>query len=188
LGQVSGAVPGAKVALDWPAVQQIVQHSLASRQGYRPGDLVSRGDAEQALERLKTAGWDVPEKSKLVSLCLDNGHFLVRELRTPAGLAYSRAVARQSLPFDRLDRLSQEPGGQKLIHSIVNLPDGVKLMSPKPTPGFGDLTELLPKQANGRTPKVKDFDRPTGKLYTGQQLLAELKRRWDARSREPSAP
>jgi hypothetical protein len=185
LGSLGAASPLPKHKPSWADAQQIVARSLVYGPQYRPGDLISRGDAQRALDHLKVAGWQAPDQNKLLAKVLDDGHFLVRELRTPAGLAFSRAVANQSNSFDRLDRLSQQPGGQKLVHSIIRLPDGVKLMSPKPTPGFGDLTELLPKQANGRTPKVPDFNKPTGKIYTESQLLAELKKAWDASQATP---
>jgi hypothetical protein len=155
-----------------------VNTTLAARQGYKPGDLISRGEVAAVCDALKQAGWDVPNRSELVKLSLDDGHFLVTELRTPDGVKFSRAIAGQSLPFDRLDRLSQQSGGEKLIHSLVTIPNGAKLMSSKPTPGFGDLNQLLPKQASGLTPKDKDFDKPTGKIYTEAQLVKALEKVW----------
>jgi hypothetical protein len=49
-------------------------------------------------------------------------------------------------------------------------------MAKKPTPGFTDLTTLLPKQANGKTPVNKDFNKPTGKIYTEAALVAAIQK------------
>ncbi len=164
--------------LSWDKSAAIVKSTLATRQGYRPGDLISRSEVQAVLAALKDAGWDVADQSKLLDLVLEDSNFLVRQARTASGTKFLRGVAGDKLPIDRLDRLARMPGGQNLVRTIISLPNGQDLMGKQPTPGLGDLTELLPKRANGLTPVDKDFDKPTGRIYTEAALLTELQDRW----------
>ena len=162
----------------WTDVSETVHRQLATRRGYQPGDLIAKSEAGAALDQLKSLGWDAPERDKLLGLVLDDTHFLVQELRTAAGVRFIRGVAQEPIVFDRLDRLSGMPGGQRLIHDMIRLPNGQSFMASHPTPGFTDLTILLPKQANGKTPRDPNFNKPTGKLYTEKDLLKALEERW----------
>ena len=172
----------AEPPLSWEKVSAKVSTILATRQGYRPGDIISHQDVKGVLAALKDLGWEVPEQSKLLETVLEDSNFLVRQARSAAGTKFMRGVAGDKLPFDRLDRLSRMSGGQQLVQSIIHLPDGQALMGKHPTPGLGDLTELLPKQANGLTPVDKNFNKPTGRIYTEAELLAALEERWKKRS------
>lgn len=164
--------------LSWQSIVSAVGSTLAARQGYRPGDIISQQDVKGVLAALKEEGWEVPEQSKLMELVLEDSNFLVRQARTQAGTKFMRGVAGDKLPFDRLDRLSRMSGGQQLVQTIIHLPDGQALMGRHPTPGLGDLTELLPKQANGLTPVDKNFNKPTGRIYTESELITALEERW----------
>jgi hypothetical protein len=172
----------AKTPPSWDEVSAAVGTALATRQGYRPGDIISQQDVKGVLAALKEEGWEVPEQSELLEMVLEDSNFLVRQARSAAGTKFMRGVAGDKLPFDRLDRLSRMPGGQQLVQSIIHLPDGQALMGKHPTPGLRDLTELLPKQANGLTPVDKNFNKPTGRIYTEADLLSALEDRWKKRS------
>jgi hypothetical protein len=149
---------------------------LSAKHGYRPGDILSQEDAKAVFDVLAKAGVKVSDQDKITKLLLEDGVFLVKELRTPPGIKFMRGVARESQPFDRLDRLSAMPGGERLVHDMIRLPNGQNFMSKKPTPGFTDLTTLLPKQANGKTPVDKDFNKPTGKIYTEAALVEAIQK------------
>jgi hypothetical protein len=157
-------------------VAALVRTVLTAKQGYQPGDILSQSDAKAVLDALAKAGLKVSQQDDLLKLLLDDGSFLVKELRSPPGVKFMRGVAHEPIPFDRLDRLSSMPGGERLVHSIIRLPNGQTYMSAKPTPGFTDLTTLLPKQANGKTPVNKDFNKPTGKIYTEAALVQAIQK------------
>jgi hypothetical protein len=157
-------------------VAALVRTVLAAKQGYQPGDILSQGDAKAVLDTLAKAGLKVSEQDEILKLLLEDGSFLVKELRSPPGVKFMRGVARDPIPFDRLDRLSGMPGGERLVHDIIRLPNGQTYMSKKPTPGFTDLTTLLPKQANGKTPVNKDFNKPTGRIYTEAALVEAIQK------------
>lgn len=173
---------GAAPSLTWPAATEVVRRQLALRRGYQVGDLITRGDVEPSFKTLAGLGWLVADRDQILQKILDDGHFLARELRSPAGQKFMRGVSKEPLVYDRLDRLSEMPGGQQLIHDIIPLPNGQKFMAKKPTPGFTDLTILLPKQANGKTPRDKDFNKPTGKIYAENDLVKALEKAWQNRT------
>ncbi len=171
----------AATTLTWPQVTETVKGQLATRHGYLPGDLITRGDVEPVFKILHEQGWSVADRDQLLKLVLEDGSFLAKQLRSGPGLKFARGVAREQLVFDRLDRLSTMPGGERLIHDMIRLPNGQSFMARQPTPGFTDLTILLPKQANGKTPRDKDFNKPTGKIYTENDLVKALEKSWKAR-------
>jgi hypothetical protein len=175
------ATPGAaapKPMLAWGDVTALVSRQLATRPGYQAGDLISQGDVTPVFKLLEERGWKVADKEEILQRVLDDGHFLVKQLRTEPGVKFARGVAKEALALDHLDRLCAMPGGQQLVHDMLRLPNGQAFMSKKPTQGFTDLTILLPKQANGKTPRDPDFDKPTGKIYTEAALLAALEKSW----------
>src|SRR5687768_10033139 len=113
------ACAAVRVTLTWGQVSEITRRQLAAKRGYQPGDLLAQGDARPVFEQLAKAGWQIADKDALIRLMLDDSHFLVKQLRTPAGVKFAHGVAKQSLVFDRLDRLSSMPGGQQFIHDMI---------------------------------------------------------------------
>lgn len=178
LGENASTFAQVRVTLTWGQVTDLVLRQLASRRGYQSGDLLSQGEVRPVFDVLAQAGWVVADRDEIIRLVLEDGHYLVKQSRTSVGLKFLRGVAKQSMVYDRLDRLCAMPGGQQLVHDMMRLPNGQDLMKPKPTPGFTDLTSLLPKQANGKSPRNKDFDKPTGKIYTEAQLVKALEKSW----------
>lgn len=158
----------------WSVIDETVRRTLATKRGYQPGDLLSRGDVQNVLDQVGRVGWDVANRADLLKNTLEDGSFLVRQLQSAPGIRFSRAALTDPNVYDRLDRLSRFSGGENLIATITTMPGGSKLMAKPPSPNFGDLTALLPKQANGLTPRDKDFNKPTGKIYTEKQLLTAL--------------
>ena len=42
--------------------------------------------------------------------------------------------------------------------------------------GVPDFLDLLPKNSSGRVRTIKDYDKPTGRIYTEEELLRRLNR------------
>jgi hypothetical protein len=82
------------------------------------------------------------------------------------------------LIYDRLDRVSQVAEGQRTIDALVKLPDGEKYSLPKKqTPkGVPDFLDLLPKHGSGKVRTIKNYDKPTGRVYTEGDLVRRLTR------------
>jgi hypothetical protein len=152
------------------AVKTIVEKTLRQNRDYRAGDLLSQKRVAPVLVQLKSAGWDVPESGELIARVPADNDFLVRALSTNKGVAFMRAVTTMSGGYDRVDRLSQIPNGQPLVIRLINGPDGHKLIGYlTESRGGEELGAML-----GRTAQGADFNRPTGRIYTEQQLLGEL--------------
>jgi hypothetical protein len=144
---------------------------------YRPGDLLSQSDVKTVFISLKDAGWSVPGAKQIVELALPDQDFLVKTLRSESGQRFMRQANKYELAFDWLDRLARLPYGKQTITDTLKVPDGYKLIEhyAKPSEKHNNLAEILPNDQNGRRPTGKDFDKPTGRIYTEEQLIERLK-------------
>ncbi len=123
------------------------------------------------------AGWKPNDAGEILSLVPLEEEFLSRQLLSPRGLAFQRLIAKDPRNFDRLERMSQLLDGQKMIADLMAGPAGhhdmLKYMiSPA---GGKQLWSILPGARD-----AKDFDQPTGRVYTWDQLLTRLKASYDA--------
>ncbi len=159
---------------EYARVRSIIEARLLAQPDFRRSDLISRGDVASALREVEALGWKDVSRSEVISQMLDDGEFLVRELRSPQGRTFMRRVADYRLIYDRLDRVSRAPGGHALIHDLIKLPDGHRYARMETPPGVPSLTDLLPKGLSGKTPRIKDLDKPTGRVYTLDELLRRL--------------
>jgi hypothetical protein len=158
----------------WSEVRATVDSHFAKLPDLQPGDLITASDAAPALKALEELGWKDVSRCETVSRILEDGSFLARELRSDPGRIFMRRVSGYKLIYDRLDRVSQMPGGQKLIHDMIRLPDGHRYAQMQPHQGTPPMTDFLPKGASGKAPRVRDLDKPTGRIYTQSELLAQL--------------
>lgn len=186
-GKRATAVQTVEKKPQWAELRKVVEKYFAELRGRQDNDILVANEARATLGLLEKAGWKPKETEKLLSRVPGDGDFLVRELRSKEGRKFLSATGSQSLVYDRLDRLSAYSGGDRLVSSIIRLPNGPSFMRPKPTPGFGTLMDLLPKGANGKTPVDPKFNQPTGKIYTSAQWIKELEAAHVAESK-PSPP
>jgi hypothetical protein len=165
-------------ALSPQEVQQIVARYFSQQSGRQPGDIITQSDVAAVLEELAAAGWQPPDHKQLLASTLPDDGPLVSSLRTQQGRRFMRKVSGYESIYDRLDRVSQVSGGQRTIDAIVRLPDGEKYAQPKKkTPhGVPDFLDLLPKNASGKVRTIKDYDKPTGRIYTEADLVNRLNR------------
>jgi len=86
-----------------------------------------------------------------------------------------RQISKYPGAYDRMDHLSQLPRGQRMLGDLVKGPDGYKMIEYMATAKGGQqLGKML-----SETPKGHHFNRPTGRIYTAEQLLAQLKSRFE---------
>lgn len=156
---------------NWTTVQNVVQQHLSEKKGYRPGDLLSKGDVDGIFAELRSLGWKVKDQKEISKQVLADDDFLVKQLRENWSSALTRSVSGKKLLYDRLDRVSRVDNGKQLINDICKLPDAKYALD--------YLEDLLPKKPGGRTRKVKDFDKPTGRIYTEQQFVKRLRQSFD---------
>lgn len=177
--------PSAAAPAGRPAVATVVADYFAHKPDHRPGDIITQSDVRAVLRTLAQVGWTSPDSKKILDDTLPDDHFVVNLLNTQQGRRFMGRVSGFDLIYDRLDRVSQAPGGRKTLEALVRLPDGERYARPKSQlqHGVPDFLELLPKNASGKVRSIRDYDKPTGRIYTADNLLARL-----SRDRQVSAP
>ena len=157
-------------------VQRTVDAHFAAIRDRKSSDLISSSDLQSVFANLRDIGWTIrsEDKEELLQQVLDEGHFLVQLLGTPAGKSFMRKVASQAQIYDRLERIAAERNGQQLLRDLIKLPNAEQLTAQKPGAFMPDLAGLLPMDAEGKSRKVKDFQKPTGHIYTVDALLRRL--------------
>ena len=142
------------------AVREVVDRHFAEMPDFTPGDIISQGDLKPIFPESKKIGWNVRDEKELVSRVVDDQNFIVQLLRFKSGRKYMRKIS----VYDPMDRASQLRGGKRLLRDLLKLPDGHEYLQVKPTPGFRNLAQLLPKNISGKSPKGIDYDKPTGTI------------------------
>jgi hypothetical protein len=143
---------------------------------HQPGDLISQRDVRAALAKVVAIGWDVPDPDKLVNLALADNSFVVQQFATPEGRKFMRKLKGEAGTYVRLDRLSKISGGQDTIRTLIHDPAGQDLIIYMATTSGG---KSLGKMMAG-TPNGVDLNKPTGRIYTADQFIEELKKVYEA--------
>jgi hypothetical protein len=165
------AAPPAKVP-DFDTVATEVQRYFQSQPDYRIGDLIRRSQIEAVLKNVAAAGWKVTNAQQVAELSLADGSFLVRELSTPAGKKFMRKVATRAGGYSHLDRLSTIPRGERIIRDLIHDPNGDDLITYLATTKGGHNMGKMMAGVRGGV----DLNKPTGRIYTANDLLAVLKK------------
>ena len=99
------------------------------------------------------------------------GGLIVRSEVQQAGRKFMSQIARYPDAYDRLDRFSRLPRGQRMVGDLIRGPGGYKMIEyMTETPGGEFLGKQLSKAPDGR-----DFNAPTGRIYTVKMLQSRLK-------------
>lgn len=149
-----------------------------SRRG--PTDLITRSEVKQVTKQLADVGWEIADSEEIIAAALPDSHVLVSTLRSNQGQKFMRKVSRYELIYDRLDRVSQVSGGQKMLRSLVKLPDGQRYAGMQTRGGVPDLLSLLPKSGSGKKRTISEYKEPTGSIYTPDDLVARLRESYAA--------
>lgn len=152
------------------AIENATRQFFATKK-YAPNTILSRGDADQLFTVLKDDGWPVPGSEKILKRILPDNDYMVQQLREPVAKRFLDHISQYPDGFDRVDRMRQLPRGNIFLHDLIRNPGGFKLIQYMTTPPLGDN---LGKQIEN-TPKGKNFNEPTHKLYTVDQLLDAMK-------------
>jgi hypothetical protein len=84
-----------------------------------------------------------------------------------------RKVGRNVGGYARLDRLSTIAGGQKLVRDLLHGPGGDAMVEYLTTTQGGSKMGRMLGGARGGV----DLNKPTGRIYTAVELIAELQQR-----------
>lgn len=165
---------------NFDAVSKALTDYFASLQDYRAGDLLSQSIVEDALAHVAdTTGWKVPDQKEIVGRALADSSFLVAQLSTPAGRKFMRSLDKFGGSYPRLDRLSTIAGGQQFIKDMITRKDGyIMIKYLTTTSGGHELGKMMTGVQDG-----VDLNKPTGRIYTADDLLAALQQTYGKTSR-----
>lgn len=169
-------------------VQKVVKVHLAKLPEYQEGDILCRSDVEPIFRQLAKIGWKAADAKKILGEMLDANNFLIKELRTDRGRQFMRKVSGDPSVYDRLDRVARHRRGPATIRSLVRLPNGEKYAKADPgrgNPSMSDLVLIYDRGAE-QNRKLKDYNKPTGRIYTADQFLKRLSRSYQKARRRAS--
>lgn len=153
-------------------VVQAVEDYFHTKRDYQPGDLITQADWKTLEGDLARLGWVPRESARLRGLMLGEKSFLPKQLLNKTGRPFMRQIAAYPLAYDKLDRLSGMAQGPATVQALIRGPDGYKMIEYMSTSSGGaELGNMLAQGPGG-----KDFNKPTGRVYTANQLLDELAR------------
>ncbi|MBN1589864.1 MAG: hypothetical protein JW888_10150 [Pirellulales bacterium] len=165
-------------------VKKAVVDYFAKLPKQKPGEIISRGQVEPIFGTLDRMGWRVAGRKSILESVLPDNDALVQQLRTAGGRKLARDVAKVPQGYERLDRLRRLPRGQQNIQSLINGPDGYKMIEyMTTTQGGRNLGTMLSKDPDG-----KNFNKPTERIYTVEMLLDRLAKEYEKATRRKSKP
>ncbi len=166
--------------LEFTEIQQIVERHFAAIPDYQPGDLITKQAVGGVFRQLDLYGWKVADQKAILGQVVDEGNFVARQLRSNRGKQFMRQITRYPGGFDRLDRIAAMPQGRKNVAQLVKLPDGYKMIEAMTTTQRG---QILGRRLSN-APKGKNFNKPTGKIYTADALISRLKVSFENRGKK----
>jgi hypothetical protein len=172
----TGAAKPSKPLPSWGEVEQLVKRALATRAGYRPGDIIAKSDVHRALARLETHDWTPADREKILKATPGDEEFIVQRLHAPEGMNFMRHVATYPDGYDRVDRMLHLPNGPAYVADLITNPGGYKLFQYMTSaPGGITMGRMLED-----TPGGEGFNDSTRRLYTEEKLLVRLHKSYDA--------
>lgn len=157
-------------------VAKTVRRQFVALPDYAPGDIISVSEVEPVFDHLRRMDWQVVDQRSILSQVPGDRDFLVRQLRTEEGREFMQQIKTLPSAYDRLDRLTTLPHGRQTVVDLIRATDGHKMVEyMTTTQGGRNLGRQL-----GHSPRGKDFNKPTGRIYTVDMLIARLKSSYDA--------
>lgn len=152
-------------------VKSIVTDYFSTVKGHTAGDLITRKQVREVLDRVEKEQGKLPERAKLEQRTLVEDSFLAEQFHSTSGKKFMRQISSMPLGYDQIDRMAQLPQGRSTVERLVRGPDGYKLLEyMTQAKGGKDLAKMLSKDGGG------NFSKPTGKIYTAEQLVKELEK------------
>lgn len=164
-------------------VRAMVVRHFEKLPDHEAADLISRGQVEPVFAQLQKAGWRIADRQAILAGVLDDGSYVVRKLRSPAGKKFMRKVSGYPLAYDRLDQISRLPGGELMIDDFLRFPNSELTFSDKGRLDIQRYVRLVPKDKRNHT----DLDKPSGRIYTVDMLLKRLEQSYQKELRKLKA-
>jgi len=159
----------------WSKVEKRAHTHFTDLEGHKKGDLISQGDLKGLFKELEKLGWSVEDQRKLSDQLLPKNDYVVRQLRSRKGRDFMRHVSSRPGAYDRLDRLRRMPYGKRRIREMIDSPGGYTLLLYMTLGQQGkNMGRSISRGKNGR-----NFNQPTGRIYTSRAFLKQLKKSYD---------
>ncbi len=160
---------------DFPLIEQTVVRHFKGLSTYQPDGLISRGDVQPIFKELETIGWKVAERKEILDRVLPDNDYIVKLLRTSRGKWFASKICKYPHGYDRFDRMARMPYGKNACLRLVHHPKGYIMIRYMTEASGGQiLGTYLSNCQTGR-----DFNKPTGRIYTVKALIAELKKSYE---------
>ncbi|HTQ37856.1 MAG TPA: hypothetical protein VMJ32_02450 [Pirellulales bacterium] len=170
------SVSAAHAAPSWEQVEKVVAQQLNSVADYQPGDLISRGLVDPLFDRFQGLGWAVKDRLEIVGLVPSNNDIMVRQFRSGAGKDFMRQINQDPLGYDRVDQLDHVVLGPETVDALIATRDGYKkILNLGTSTAKQNQSWLIAPSLRGT-----NFNASTGRIYTAEQLLARLKKSYEA--------
>ena len=177
------APAGQAAANDFAKIEKLVWKHFESLDGFQQTDLIAREDVDPLLKKLSAAGLTLKKPDDLLKRLLTKSSFLYVELNSAAGRKFMPQVASYPDGYDRLDRLSRLPRGKQTVRDLIRGPGGERMIEYMTTAAGGkELGKMLSQDPNGG-----NFNAPTGRIYTVQDLLDYLEEQYNAQKKAGKA-
>jgi hypothetical protein len=170
------AEPGNEARPSFQEIAAYVEREFVNRTYYQAGDIISESEVKPLFAAFDRMGWKATDRLLILALVPDDTDFIVRQLRSTPGRKFMTKISGYPLAYDRIDRMTQLPRGRQLVHELVTGVGGYEMLEYMTTTQGG---KNLGKQLS-RDPHGADFNKPTGRIYTVEALIARLKKSYDA--------
>jgi hypothetical protein len=165
---------------DFNFVVQTLKDHFGSLPDYQPSDLLTQSQVADALKKLQQAGWKISAAESLVKLAVADESFLAKEFSTSAGRTFMRKISRHPGAYSQVDRLSSISRGQKILRDLIRQRGGDEFVEYlTTTKGGRNLGDMLAGAQQG-----VDLNKPTGRIYTANDLVAALHREFKQQSQK----
>ena len=159
--------------MDWKTMEQITNQWLDSQPPRGYAKLIVWEDIAPLLEEVQKKGWAMPYARHLEAVMVKRSDFLAQFAASESGARWLNAAGGSQLLLDRVERVAKVEHGQRTLRDVAKLPNGSKFAGAKPQNFMPGLVDLLPLKG-GKRPEIKDYDKPTGRLYTREQVMQYL--------------
>lgn len=175
----TSAFAGSNDLPPYSKVEGVVQRHFATLPGHQSGDLISRTQVQPIFRTLDRLGWNVADEAAIVNDTLSDSNYLVQEFRTTKGSEFMRKVSGSPLAYDRLDQIARLPGGKLMVKDFLRFPNSELTFAENAPLDVSRLARLEPRNKRSGIPTEADLNKPTGRIYTVQDLLARLRKSYD---------
>lgn len=154
-------------------INKLVHDYFTKLDGFDEKGIITASQVEPLFPLIERAGWKIPrdQREAILAKVLPDDDFMAKQLGTAAGKKFAAQIHKYPDGFDRLDRLSRMPQGQDTVSRLIVGPDGYKMIQYMTTAQGGkNMGRML-----SDSPKGGRFNKPTGRIYTVNMLLLELK-------------